>query len=187
MAITPGPGIIPDDKDWTWVLERRCPECGLDSRMVGGSEVPGMARRIADEWVGILNGAPAVEVRPAPDRWSTLEYGCHVRDVFRICHARLALMLIQDDPIFPNWDQDKTAEDDGYAWQTPGEVAIQVRRAAVRLADDLDEIPTRSWARTGRRSDDASFTVETFSRYLIHDPIHHLHDVGVPWGPAANP
>jgi hypothetical protein len=21
--------IVPDDKDWTWVLERRCPECGF--------------------------------------------------------------------------------------------------------------------------------------------------------------
>ena len=21
--------IVPDDKDWTWVLERRCPQCGF--------------------------------------------------------------------------------------------------------------------------------------------------------------
>jgi hypothetical protein len=182
MAITPDSGIIPDDKDWTWVLERRCPQCGLDSRRVQGPEVPGMAVHIADEWNAVLTSGNAVTVRSTPGRWSPLEYGCHVRDVLRICQARLALMMIQDDPIFPNWDQDKTAEDDGYARQTPGEVAIQLRRAAVRLADDLNEIPSRSWARTGRRSDGASFTVETFSRYLIHDPIHHLHDVGVPWG-----
>lgn len=24
-----------------------------------------------------------VDVRPVPDRWSPLEYACHVRDVFR--------------------------------------------------------------------------------------------------------
>ena len=23
--------IVPDDKDWTWVLERPCPECGFDA------------------------------------------------------------------------------------------------------------------------------------------------------------
>ena len=28
----------------------------------------------------------------------------------------------------------------------------------------------------GRRSDGAAFRIDTFSRYLIHDPIHHLHD-----------
>jgi len=31
--------------------------------------------------------------------------------------------------------------------------------------------------RTGRRSDGAEFTVDTFARYFVHDPIHHLHDV----------
>jgi hypothetical protein len=31
--------------------------------------------------------------------------------------------------------------------------------------------------RPGRRSDGATFTAETFARYFIHDPIHHLHDV----------
>jgi len=33
------------------------------------------------------------------------------------------------------------------------------------------------WARTGRRGDGASFTVETFARYFVHDPVHHLYDV----------
>ncbi len=33
------------------------------------------------------------------------------------------------------------------------------------------------WQRTGRRSDGAEFTVESFARYFIHDPVHHLHDV----------
>ena len=26
--------ITPDDKDWTWVLERPCPECGFDTRTI---------------------------------------------------------------------------------------------------------------------------------------------------------
>ena len=26
--------IVPDDKDWTWVLERPCPECGFDAATV---------------------------------------------------------------------------------------------------------------------------------------------------------
>jgi hypothetical protein len=34
------------------------------------------------------------------------------------------------------------------------------------------------WQRTGVRSDGALFTVETFGRYLVHDPTHHLWDVG---------
>ena len=33
------------------------------------------------------------------------------------------------------------------------------------------------WPRTGPRSDGARFTVETFARYFVHDPVHHLYDV----------
>jgi hypothetical protein len=78
--------IVPDDKDWTWVLERPCPECG------------------------------AV-------------------------------------------------------------VAADLLAAAATLADRFDGVSGDQWQRTGARSDGAQFTVETFARYFIHDPVHHLHDV----------
>jgi hypothetical protein len=28
------------------------------------------------------------------------------------------------------------------------------------------------------------FTVRSFARYFVHDPLHHLHDVGWPVGSA---
>jgi hypothetical protein len=34
------------------------------------------------------------------------------------------------------------------------------------------------WQRTGTRTDGARFSVDSFARYLIHDPVHHLHDIG---------
>jgi hypothetical protein len=33
------------------------------------------------------------------------------------------------------------------------------------------------WRRPGRRSDGARFSIASFSRYLLHDPVHHLYDV----------
>ncbi len=49
--------------------------------------------------------------------------------------------------------------------------------AADTLADRFAAVSGGQWLRPGRRSDGASFTVETFARYFIHDPIHHLHDI----------
>jgi hypothetical protein len=170
--------ITPDTKDWTWVLDRPCHECGFGGPGVVAAEVPAMIRRAAQDWGAVLASATAAAPRPSDDRWSTLEYGCHVRDVFRIFQARLALMLIQADPQFPNWDQDLTAEDDGYDRQNPAAVAAQLREAAERLAVDLERVPASSSGRTGRRDDGARFTVDSLARYLIHDPVHHLHDVG---------
>jgi len=57
-------------------------------------------------------------------------------------------------------------------------VRVELRVAALSFADLLDGLPDRAWARPGRRSDGACFTIETFARYVIHDPIHHVVDVG---------
>jgi hypothetical protein len=116
--------------------------------------------------------------RPSDDRWSPLEYACHVRDVFRLYDHRLARMLTDDDPLYANWDQDATAVEDRYDEQDPARVAADLRAAADALAGSFDGVKGDQWTRPGRRSDGASFTVETFARYLIHDPTHHLHDVG---------
>lgn len=170
--------IKPDDKDWTWVLDQRCDDCGFDTRSIGPAEVAALLRANALAWAHIL-GADEVELarRPSPDVWSPLEYACHVRDVFRKFGERLALMLTEDDPGFANWDQDAAAVRDGYDKQDPATVAAELRAAAQKLATGFDAVAGEQWQRRGHRSDGARFTVATLARYLAHDPIHHVHDV----------
>lgn len=86
-------------------------------------------------------------------------------------------MLRQDHPLFENWDQDEAAIRDRYDQQEPRRVAAEVVAAAAELAGAFDDLDEDQWLRTGMRSDGAHFTVESFARYLIHDPVHHLHDV----------
>ena len=45
------------------------------------------------------------------------------------------------------------------------------------LADRWDTVRDDQWQRTGDRSDGSRFTVESFARYFLHDPVHHVHDV----------
>ena len=168
--------IVPDTKDWTWVLQRRCPECGFNTNGFPVEAVPGMIGANAASWRNVLAKA-GVRDRPDPGTWSTLEYGCHVRDVFRRFGQRLELMLTQDDPLFPNWDQDVTAVQDRYAEQDPAQVAAELRTAALAIAGRFKGVTGAQWQRPGRRSDGASFTVDTFARYFMHDPVHHLWDV----------
>jgi hypothetical protein len=49
--------------------------------------------------------------------------------------------------------------------------------AGDQLADRFDSVADAEWHRKGLRSDGAAFTIDTFGRYLLHDPIHHLWDV----------
>ncbi|HEY1828684.1 MAG TPA: DinB family protein [Acidimicrobiales bacterium] len=171
--------IEPDAKDWTWVLERACPVCSLDVSSLDVHRVPTLLRQNAASWSRLLGGPlEEVRLRTHPDRWSVLEYSCHVRDVFGLFDQRLALMLTMDDPLFANWDQDETALAERYDQQDPMQVSVQLATAAETLARSFESVDPPQWDRSGRRSDGAVFTVTTFARYFIHDPLHHLFDVG---------
>jgi hypothetical protein len=169
--------IIPDDKDWTWVLERRCPECGFDPAVVGYREVPQLTRDNAGEWQRAITGVVGVELRPDDSTWSPLEYAAHVRDVFRITHARLNLMLVLRDPEFANWDQDVTAIEQDYGSQDSSRVVVDLVTAGLALAEAFEAVPDAALTRAGRRSNGSVFTVETLARYFLHDVVHHLWDV----------
>ena len=173
--MTPEP-IEPDTKDWTWVLDRPCPECGFDATSVHHTEVADRIRSDAAEWVPRLH-EPGGNVRRRPGVWSTLEYGCHVRDVHRIFNHRVRLMLDEDESRFPNWDQDETARADDYASQHPATVATELFDAASIVADTYANVPADAWTRRGLRSNGSEFTVATISIYHLHDIVHHAHDV----------
>ncbi|WP_243061845.1 DinB family protein [Humibacter sp. RRB41] len=168
--------IVPDTKNWTWVLERPCPDCGFDAGLIAFADVPRITRDNVTAWIPVLERAD-VRVRPDESTWSPLEYSAHVRDVFRVFAGRLRLMLDEDDPEFENWDQDATAIAERYAEQNPAEVAFDLRNAGLALADAFERVPQAALGRTGRRSDGSVFTVETLALYYIHDPLHHLWDV----------
>ncbi len=177
--------IAPDTKDWTWVLDRPCPDCALDTRDVVGSQVPRMLRSTVATWQQEL-GRQDVRQRPAPRMWSALEYACHIRDVCEVFDGRLRRMLTEDDPAFANWDQDATAVERHYGEQNPAVVAVELGRAAEALAERFEQVSGEQWQRTGARSDGARFTVHSLGRYFIHDVVHHLHDVGASRPAAAN-
>jgi hypothetical protein len=173
------PVIAPDTKDWTWVLDRPCPECGFDTQSFPRTAVPALLRANAAAWQDVLTGPGDPRARPHPDVWSPLEYACHVRDVCRIYLERLNLMLTQDDPHYPNWDQDETAVADRYSEQDPRAVAAELSAAADSLATAFSTVTGPQWLRPGIRGDGAHFTIESFARYFLHDPVHHLHDATV--------
>ncbi len=172
----PGPQIVPDSKDWTWVLHERCPECGFLAADVDPFDIGPTIRELAPRWVAALHRLDARE-RPAPTVWSVLEYGAHVRDVHRVFGERLHLMLTEDDPVFANWDQDATAVADRYDLQEPVVVADELVDAADALAARYDAVGPAAWGRPGRRSNGSPFTVQTLGQYFLHDVVHHLHDV----------
>lgn len=168
--------IVPDEKNWTWVLERACPQCGFDAKSFPREGVAAATEAMGATWRALL-ADPRAATRPNDDTWSAVEYACHLRDVFRLYLFRLDMMLSETDPQFENWDQDKAAIDEHYDEQDPREVAAELAGAADMLGARFATVSGAQWQRTGTRSDGAEFTIDTFARYFLHDPVHHVWDV----------
>jgi SAM-dependent methyltransferase len=168
--------LQPDTKDWTWVLDRPCDECGFDASAYDRHAIPRAFRKNTHVWFALL-ADPSAGERIRADRWSTLEYACHVHDVHQIYHDRVTQMLGEDDPVFDDWDQDRSAVDGRYADQLPAIIGPTLVAAAYAIGDLYDSVPPLAWHRKGRRSDGSGFTIESLARYQLHDVVHHLHDV----------
>lgn len=168
--------ITPDTKDWTWVLERPCPECGFDAGAVKVEEIGPAVRASLPRWRTALS-RPGATTRPNLTTWSPSEYGAHVLDVFAIFDERLRLLIEQNDPQFADWDQDAAAVEHDYASKDPRTIADDLGPAGEAVAARFDAVTPDQTGRPGRRSNGSVFTVTTLGQYFLHDVVHHLHDV----------
>lgn len=167
---------VSDDKDWTWTLDRECPDCGFDAGTIGAAEIASLVTAYTTPWKDVL-ARPDAATRPEPTTWSPLEYACHIRDVCDLFAARVQLMRDEDGARFANWDQDVTAVESRYAEQSPSVVSDEIPLAAARLSEAYAGLSGPDWERRGLRSNGSAFTVLTLGRYGLHDLAHHLWDV----------
>ena len=172
----------PDTKNWTWVLDRACPECGLDLSSISQDQVPALMRANAAGFREALGRGAIVHERPpvapgASVKWSALEYGAHVRDVYAMAKERISGMMRKKAPTFADWDQNAAAIDGDYRNQDPDKIAYALAATAGKTADLLDKVRGDKWQRVGVRSDGAEFTIASLALYLYHDVHHHLWDV----------
>jgi len=97
-----------------------------------------------------------------------LEYGCHVRDVLKLYDYRLSLMLAEDNRCTRTGTR-RDAVADRYD--------TRIRHVADELAGrgghrgPVRHPQRAQWDRRAAH-DGAVFTVETFARYFVHDPVH---------------
>ena len=160
----------------------RCDECGFvyESLETGeiGSTIRGLAQQVASELV-----RPAVSgsigTRPAPEIWSALEYGCHVRDVLLVQRERVLLALVEERPSFARMYRDERVSLAGYAGERPSDVADHLTLAADLFGRVIDGLTPEQLARTGIYNFPAPMDrdVAWLGRHTAHEATHHLGDV----------
>ena len=170
----PPPPSAPDTRDWTFVLEDGCRECGYEPHDPAMSTE--RLRAAVPRWVAVLE-RDDVATRPSERVWSALEYACHSRDLVEVLGQRVSAMLAESDPPFADYDGEQEAVRRQFWAADPAEVARQIADHTRATVAVLAGVRGDDWERTGRRSDGARFTIKGLCRYVVHDIEHHLHDV----------
>jgi hypothetical protein len=117
--------------------------------------------------------------RRAPEQWSPLEYGCHVRDVLLVQRERVLLARRVECPSFEPMGRDERVDHDGYAEQDPAHVARQLADAANLFANVLARFDERAWERTAIYSYPlpSERSLRWVAVHTWHEVCHHLQDV----------
>lgn len=171
-------GRMTDTKDWTWVLERRCPDCGFSAGSLDPAEVPRVVLATTARFGQALR-QPGATARRTPQVWSTTEYVAHVIDVHATMRERLQLVLAGGgEPVsFADWDQDAAAIENDYASRTVAELQQALTPAAAMAAQAWMVPQGAQWQWPALRSNGSRFTTMTLGQYYAHDLVHHVWDV----------
>jgi len=161
----------------------RCEECGFDFDAVVAESAPAairdFGRRYRAPFTRLLKGEDesVLRARPAPDVWSAVEYGAHVRDVFALFDRRVAQIVAEDDPVLEVIDHDALVNDSDYRSLDPVAVVDELSAAAEALAARLEALTPEQWERAGTRKGERRTVLEV-ARRAAHEGSHHLLDIG---------
>ena len=157
-----------------------CEICGYAWESVGDDDIP---TRIVEGAAFISDalrstGARAI-VRPAADRWSTLEYAAHVRDVLLHVRDRLVIGISEDNPEFKPLYREERVNFGLYAADTPQVVAAELDMAAALFARTFVAIRPEQLDRPCQYAYPAAATrsLRWMGQQVVHEVFHHGDDI----------
>ena len=161
-------------------MTERCDVCGFEWDTVTAGEIPKRLEEAADGFRLVLAGdQTALGSRPAPDVWSAVEYGCHVRDVMLNLRDRIVLGLAEDNPKPHAMFTDVRIALGLYEDEQPARLAEEIAIAAALLGRTIAALDDEQLARPIFYGwpQSATRTLLWVAAQALHEAEHHLDDV----------
>ena len=150
-----------------------------DNAMTGHAEiierVKGLPARIAVE----IDGLSEAELswRAAQGGWSIREVCGHLRDIGEWWVHRLHVMLTEDDPLLPSFDQEAFVREGRYQEVEVAAVLGEMTRLRLEVVDILSGLAPDGWERTGRHETRGRITIRQAMEFVIQHDEGHLDQV----------
>lgn len=175
----PRTDAVRDWDGWSAPPVGPCAQCGVDASQAPPDDLGPAILAVLPRWAVALM-RPGVGGSAGPLTWSVLERAVHVRDLFGAVAGWLGRMLHEDDPLLEDWSGHRAPTRDGAP--DPVRVAVELEDAGRAVAARLSALARGPLAHRAHGPDGPPVTVLSLGRYLVHDVVHHLHDVNA-WQP----
>jgi hypothetical protein len=156
-----------------------CQGCGFEWDAVTWEEISPRIVAASDRFGGLLRGnVEDTVVRPDPDRWSALEYACHVRDALFNLRDRIVLGAVEDNPVPHPMHGTPRIEMGLYRGDDPVVVADELIVAAGLFTRTLDRLPAEVRTRPifYPYPRPATRDLRWVAAQALHESEHHLGD-----------
>lgn len=124
--------------------------------------------------------------RGGDEDWSVVEVVCHLRDAEENALERMHTMRDQDNPLLPAFDQERWAEERGYAQARLHDALSAFCELRAQYVAELVQLPPAQWERTGRHEEQGQITIQAHALHIVsHDCVHlaqiahQLHNISV--------
>lgn len=159
-----------------------CGRCQSSADAVSAVDLPAALVDIGRRWTEFLStvadhpgGMDSLHQRPRLDRWSAMEYGCHVRDLTAATARNLELVLLVDCPPLQPIDATTMLVTGSYHAQDPHAVTQDLRYAVQELAGLIQRHSEAALCRVGAEAGRFRSGL-VLCRWLLHELRHHLVD-----------
>jgi hypothetical protein len=161
-------------------MDDHCDACGFDGRQLSLDDIVTGLDALPDHVRKLLRNAdPAIlRYRPAPNRWSALEYVGHLRDLTAFHRWLIERALSEEHPIIGPVDPDASVAAAAYNEGDARSLMDQFERRIVRLSEAIACLDEQTASR--KLTVDPSqgeIDVYVVARSALHEGHHHSLDL----------
>ncbi len=115
--------------------------------------------------------------RPGESEWSIKEVCGHLCDDSQMWRRRIALMLNEDNPTLPTYEQEKLVREHAYQAADMDAILARFRRNRQEIAAQLSSLPANGWERAGLHPEHGPRTIRTGMQLMIEHTEGHLEQL----------
>ena len=160
--------------------EPTCEGCGCCWSDITPDEVPFRVTAAATSFVEVIErSGHKATLHPSSERWSILEYGAHMRDVFISIRERIIRACVEDEPVGTPMYREERVNLGLYRLETPKTVVVELSAMANVFARTFESLPEDYLSRrlTYSTITPAKVTILWTGAQAVHEVEHHLSDV----------